>query len=42
MKSTKFHCLVLMTKYIFKTMDTMDLLLAIRVNQKKTAILITI
>ena len=24
MKSKKLHCLVLMTKFIFKTMDTMD------------------
>ena len=32
MKSTKFHCLVLMKKYIFKIMDMMDSLLVIRVN----------
>ena len=24
MKSTRFHCLVLMTKYIFKTLDMID------------------
>ena len=35
MKSTKFHCLVLMTKYVFKTMDMMDQLLGIRIKQKK-------
>ena len=35
MKSTKFHCFVMMTKYIFKTMDMMDQLLDIRVNYKK-------
>ena len=28
----KFPCLVLMTKYIFKTMDMIDYLLVIRVN----------
>ena len=42
MKSTKFHSLVLMTKYSFRTMDMMDELLGIRDNQKKTVILITI
>ena len=42
MKSTKFYCLVLMTKYLFKTMDMMDYLLDIRVNYKKAVILITI
>ena len=35
-KSTKFHCLVLMTKYIFKIMGMMDKLLVIRVNYKKS------
>ena len=42
MKSAKFHSLVLMTKYSFRTMDMMDELLGIRDNQKKTVILITI
>ena len=35
MKSIKFHCFVLMAKYIFKTMDMNDQLLAARVNQEK-------
>ena len=32
MKSTKFHCLVLMTKYISKTIDMVDQVLISRVN----------
>ena len=36
MKSTKFHCLVLIMKYTSKTMDTMDQLLVIRVNYKNS------
>ena len=35
MKSKKFHCFAMMTKYLFKTLDMMDQLLDIRVNQKK-------
>ena len=35
MKSTKFYSLVLMTKYVSKTMDMMDQLLLTRFNQKK-------
>ena len=35
MKSTKFQCLVLTTKYISKTMDMMDYLSVIRINYKK-------
>ena len=35
MKSTKFHRLVLITKYISKAMDMADQLLNIRVNYKK-------
>ena len=35
-------CLALMIKYTFKIMDMMDELLVIRVNYKKTIILITI
>ena len=42
MKSTRFICLALMIKYIFKTMDTMNKVLVIRVNGKKAVILITI
>ena len=34
MKSKKIHCLVLMTKYIKKTMEMMDQLLVIRVSYK--------
>ena len=41
-KSTKFHCLVLIRKYLSKAMDMIDQLLKIRVNYKKTVILITI
>ena len=41
MKSTKFHCLALMKKYISKTMDMMDYLLVIRVDCKEKVILIT-
>ena len=36
MKSKKFHCLALMTKYVSKTMDMIDYLLVIRVNYKKS------
>ena len=43
MKSAKLHCLALMTKFIFKTMDMTDQLLNIRVNQKnKTVVFKTI
>ena len=41
MESTKFHFLVLMTKYISKTMDIKDEVLDIRANYKKSVILIT-
>ena len=34
MKSTRFHCIVLMIKYISKTMDMMDELFVIRMNKK--------
>ena len=39
MKSARFICLALMTKYLLKIMDVMDLLLATRVNYKKTVTL---
>ena len=42
MKTTEFHCLALMTKYILKKIDIIDWLLVIRGNYKKTVILITI
>ena len=42
LKSTKFHCLSLMTNYILKVMDMVDYVLVIRVSYKKTVILITI
>ena len=40
MKSIIFLCLDLMIKYASKTMDVMDWLLVIRVNHKKTVILL--
>ena len=42
MKSTRFLYLALMIKHTSKTMDVLDQLLVIRVNYKKTVILITI
>ena len=42
MNSAKFHCLVLMTKFISKTTDMMNYLLNIRLNYEKTVTLITI
>ena len=36
MKSTKFHCLALMAKYTFKTIDMMGQLLVTRVNRKRS------
>ena len=42
MKSTRFLCLAMIIKYASKTMVAMDQPLVIRVNQKKTVILVTI
>ena len=42
MKSTKFHSLVSVSKYVFKTLDMTDHLLGVKVNSKKTVILKTI
>ena len=39
MKSTKFLYHALMIKYTFKTIDTMDYLLVVRVNYKKNCYL---
>ena len=39
MKSRKFHCLLLMRKYISKTMNMIDQLLIIVINLKKNSYL---
>ena len=41
MKSTKFHCLVSVSKYVFQILDMTDHLLDVKVNSKETVILKT-
>ena len=41
MKSTKFHCLVSVSKYVFQILDVTDHLLDVKVNSKETVILKT-